>query len=546
MVFKKQDADLLRAHLKALIEVELFTIPFYLTAANSMKTSVAENSPARNLQTLAVSVAVQEMYHMQQACNLANAFDVTPEVTRLTLKAGEKILVPHLDPGGKAFYAQLGNLPDAIKAMVEVETPDESGKPVVPNPQVTYGSIADLYSATLQLLADYWAAYQQVPAKLDPHFLPDHKQVGFGAFPTRFQFNQIKQRSDALNSINAITDQGEGGTVAPANTPYTYGVDGNVLPQYQGNKSDRFYTQDLITHYRRFLDIQKGLAAAADAWYTADGQVSPDLPDWAKSISVDTLQDAINTIWSYLLDLLQSGFASGNLPENNVSQPKLPGFSSAMVSFKYLLPMMWQNGRCPSFIYRGNVTAQEVQDAMDAVDPWCLFHWDATTAALRANPKNQLNACQGLNSCEGLGWGALGTKTGDGACATADTHTCVGSNSCTAQGGCGFLSTDTQGNYLDVSEQWIPAQNSGKSTGGCQTPIATRQVFHDYAKDLPSQFASLADLENTSVWDRARALMAQHHGKLPDPISKKVGKINYDGTQRRTYVTPSSTTDVKK
>ena len=545
MAFKVEDESLLIQHLQALIDVELFTIPFYLTAANSVRTSVASDDPARTFQSLAVSVAVQEMYHLQQACNIANAFGVTPQFPKLSLDSTQKILVPHLDPNNQAFYVQLGNLPEAIQAMLQIETADTSPEPVVPNTSVTYRSISDLYTATLQLLALYWTEYANLPAQLDPHFTPNNNQIGYGAFPSRFTYNTIAQRSDVLNSINAITDQGEGDIVAPADLPLQYGSDGNILPQYQGSQSDRFYSQDKITHYQRFLTIQQGIEGDLSAYYQANGAVAPDLPPWAANISLQTLQGAVNTIWSFLIDTLESGFASGNLPANNQAQPQYPGFNSAMISFKYLLPLIWQHGACPSFFYTPGVTGQQVQAAMDAVDPWCLFHWDQTTATLRNQHPNELNACQGLNSCKGLGWGGIATQAGDGACSTADPHTCVGSNSCTRQGGCGFLSDDSNNNPLPLAEQWVPGQNTGASSGGCQTPIATRQVFHNYGSGLPADLQSLAPLEGTSVWERARNLMAQklkvQPAQLPTPVSQQVGTINYDGTQRRTNVTPSST-----
>lgn len=548
MAFQQSDADALAAHLKAIVEVELFTIPLYLTAANSTLTSLAYNDPAYGLQKLATSVAVQEMYHLQQACNLANAFNVTPEIPRLSIPAGQKVLVPHLDPDNQLFYAELGNLPHAINEMVIVETPDDSGEPVTISPNVQYRSISDLYTATLQLLSDYVATYGGLPAALDPHFYPGNKQVAYGAFPGRFNFNKIMVRTDVINTVNAITDQGEGNTVKEPPAPFlrSSGDDGKVLPQYQGNQSDRFYEQDMWSHYYRFQQIVTGLETVLPSkFYAANGSVSPDLPSWAPPASV--VQDAINTIWSFILDTMQAGFATGDLPANNTAEPKLPGFNSAMVSFKYTLPMLWQYGICPSFIYRAGVTAQDVQNAMDSVDPWCLFHWDATTSDFRLAHPDQLNSCQGLNDCSGRGWGTLSTQPGDGACATADTHTCVGSNSCTHQGACGYFATGADGQtLLPPSEQWVPNFNTGAGTGGCQTPISTLQVFSNYPDDqFPAGWESLKDLRNTAVWDRARSLLAQKlavdPSKLPTPVSKQVGDVNYDGLTRRTNTTASST-----
>lgn len=538
MTFSASDAELLNKHLQALADVELFTIPVYLAAANSFTASALDQPNIPAIQKTAVSVAVQEMYHLQQACNLMNVFNVTPVIPKLSVPAGERILVPHLDPGNRAFYVELGNLPAAIAAMIQIESPDLEGKPVVPNADVTYRSISDLYSATLMLLARYLAANELTPAALDPHFSPGRNQIAFGAFPSRFQFNVIEDRSDVYNTANAITDQGEGDTIAP----FKSGGDGNVLPQYQGNASDRFYDDDKLTHLKRFDDISNAIGTLPPStFYQANGQKSPDLPSWAAPY--ETLAAAINTIWSYLLDTMQQGFASGSLPNGNPTNPALPGFGDAMISFKYLVPMAWQYGYCPSFIYREGVSAQDVQDAMDAVDPWCLFHWDARTAAVRAT--GDLNACQGLNLCAGKGWGAIATKEGDGACATADTHTCVGSNSCTHQGGCGYFSDG-----LPASDQWVPGQNTALpnnvGTGGCQTPISTRQVFHNYPdSSFPSGWDSLKALRLTPVWTRARDLVAQKLGvdpsQLPTPQSQQIGTVNYDGDQRRQAVIPSST-----
>jgi hypothetical protein len=548
MAFQKPDAELLYQHLQALIDVELFTIPFYLTAASSVSSSAADsNSDVQALQQEAVSVAVQEMYHLQQACNLCNAFDVTPRIPHLEIEAGVKTPVPHLDPNNAPLVAELGNLPAVIAALIAIEAPDDSPDPVVPNEKVIYRSIADLYKATLELLAAYLRTFERIPAALDPFFDPGHNQIGYGAFPQRFNYNQIQTRLDVMNTINAITDQGEGTIVAPKNSPFLFGSDGKVRPEYQGLPADRFVQWDVYTHYWRFEDINTKLASVAPSnFYQDNGQKSPDLPAWAPPLA--TIQSAITTIWSFLLDTMQAGFASGNLPANNTAKPALPGFNSAMIAFKYLIPMVWQYGAVPSFTYTGGVTAEQVQNAMDAVDPWCLFHWDAASSAVRAQYPNDLNTCQGLNICAGRGWGGIATAAGNGACALADTHTCTGSNSCTGQGGCGYFSSLSDGTLLPPSEQWVPGQNTGAGSGGCQTPVATKQVFHNYPdSSFPTGYEYLEPLRTTFVWDRARALLAQKLGveSLPTPIAKTMDDIDYDGTKRRAAVTPSSTAPTK-
>src|SRR5208282_31129 len=47
------------------------------------------------------------------------------------------------------------------------------------------------------------------------------------------------------------------------------------------------------------------------------------------------------------------------------------------------------------------------------------------------------HVCRGLNTCKGLGKGGKNDCAGQGACATAESHTCGGDNACAGLGGCG-------------------------------------------------------------------------------------------------------------
>ena len=50
------------------------------------------------------------------------------------------------------------------------------------------------------------------------------------------------------------------------------------------------------------------------------------------------------------------------------------------------------------------------------------------------------HVCRGLNTCQGKGAGGENACAGQGACATANEHTCHYHNECKGQGGCGELS----------------------------------------------------------------------------------------------------------
>ena len=321
------------------------------------------------------------------------------------------------------------------------------------------------------------------------------------------------------------------------------------------------------SHYTRFVDVQtviSGLAgtpvgpsASSPAvpgtslpmFYLPDGLPSPDLPGWAPTAQV--LQQSAGTIWSYLIDTMQQGFTLGNLQPNSGQAAGSSGFNDAMLAFKYITPMVWQWGQVIGYTYTSGTTGQQAQAAMDAADPLSLFHWDQATAQLRAQwaaAGVELNACQGLNECSGRGWGGIATAPGNGACATADLHTCGGNNDCSAQGGCGFLSSAPGSGLLNPADQWIPGENVGPTTGGCQTPIGTLQVFDRTATaSIQAQTgegwtdaakAQLVALVGTGVWQQARNLFATDHKitSLPTPVAT----AQYNGDARRAAVAPTS------
>lgn len=79
------------------------------------------------------------------------------------------------------------------------------------------------------------------------------------------------------------------------------------------------------------------------------------------------------------------------------------------------------------------------------------------------------HVCRGLNTCKGLGKGGDNECAGQGACATAEAHSCHYENKCRGQGGCG----ETAG------------RNECRGKGECAVPLAedtrkkVRQAFEE-------------------------------------------------------------------
>ncbi len=72
-----------------------------------------------------------------------------------------------------------------------------------------------------------------------------------------------------------------------------------------------------------------------------------------------------------------------------------------------------------------------------------------------ANMMGDVHVCRGLNMCKGQGQGGGNACAGQGACATAEAHSCHAANACKGQGGCGDFA----------------GQNACKGQGECNVPL---------------------------------------------------------------------------
>lgn len=539
----QQVLSCLHAHLNAICAVEFYTIPLYLTATYSFSVAAGNSSyqftPSDNcdgssnpqtlfwwMQQKSLSVAVQEMYHLQCASNIANAAGFHPSLDPSAFDWSGPI--PHLS---SVKGVGLNSLPEVLDVLIGIETPNGGTFPP-PNIEVEYDSISALYHATLTLLDIVVAAESLLPLQPGPVLgggspqaplvAPD--QMNYLTFQSRYTYTVVRCADDIAHLANAVSFQGEGsGVVADFAASFPNlakvlqagddGSNGQVPTQYQPSKGSRFARWDCVSHYQRFVALKAMIASNRDyanaagqlpagrSVFNAIGTPDPDRPAWVASAAA--LQNCINLAYSRTLDVINQGMvAGGGLDPSN------PGsrytFTQVMTSFKYLIPQLWQWGQVPTFSYVAGVTDAQLQAAFDTADPLCLYHWDAVTQQIREQQPDDVNVCQGLNSCQGLGWGGLGTQAGDGACASADIHTCSGGNSCKHKGACGFVATDSSGKPYPCDDLWVPGWNACKGQGGCQVPISTQQKF---SGSLPPSCTGRAVKAGDSVWDEARKLL---------------------------------------
>ena len=186
----------LQSHVQAAVELELFTIPPYLTALYSLKQSASES------YGLIRSVVVEEMLHLQLACNLLNAIGGQPRLTGDSAPSYPNP-IPHIEP---TYYIELGAASlQQMKAFMTIETPSYTKS----EPSKTEHGPADSYAT----IGDFYAAVADGICCLG-----DDIFTGSSASQvTSYGSNDvvIGDVESALRAINVITDQGEGAPQAP-------------------------------------------------------------------------------------------------------------------------------------------------------------------------------------------------------------------------------------------------------------------------------------------------------------------------------------------
>lgn len=238
----------LQEHLQWAVDIEFYTIPYYMAAMYSIKDQASE--AIRLLR----SVAHQEMFHMQCAANLANAFGTKLQI--VAPEYGGKI--PHLDFAlGKVdpteyfspYSTNIGVLDvERLNTMCIIEFPDwadeEDAKrlsaPRQPGePEPEYSSIGAFYD---NLEKGVEALASKIRA--------DHQQVDYFArfYPDLDCFTITRSGLEGLPQartlINAIVSQGEG-----------RGSARDFVPDRFQNKADDI--QPTWDHFEKFTYLRK-------------------------------------------------------------------------------------------------------------------------------------------------------------------------------------------------------------------------------------------------------------------------------------------------
>jgi hypothetical protein len=309
----KWDIDHLHRHLQGVVDLELFTIPFYMSVLYSIK------DPSCDAYRMIQSAVYQEMLHAQLAANVANAFGYSPKF-KAPVYEGQNI--PYVDvtlddPNPAMlftpFSVEIGPLDQQrLNAMCLIEYPEwDTGRQPDPREDIaSYGSIGEFYAAVAigmnVLRDDVRGNVNQID-----EFGPFYKN-----FPQPTVTDDgVAGYKQALRLFGLILDQGEGQTSGDAYVSIDH-----------RNTADGF--QDDWPHYEKFSWIRQ--QPQLPATYAADSQPGP--------AGLKAQQTLIRDFGAFMhtLDELFSGGSPAN-------------FGSLMATIGGEVLTCWQNKAVPRF-----------------------------------------------------------------------------------------------------------------------------------------------------------------------------------------------------
>lgn len=506
-------------------------------AATTAKPTTA-NEKAFNI---IFSVFIQEMLHLQLASNIATAIGLTPNFNSDMLQdpktygwicyGPDKTVIPHvvdlrdMDAPYTNLKVNIDALSqDQINLFLAIEEPDDVARkhivrgnyfPTVPfanwrkedteKDLPMFGTIGQLYQCYYDYLniryTDGTNLWQYLTAASQQRDLFNIESAGSHPLPEYPGFDAaLSSLRMVATMMDAITDQGEGSTLKKADrllaaVKEKYRSSEAALeqdyPSYTDTGEKAPLSDDAVArfnndgkdHFERFQEVMGLLDQivtwpawfrAGNKWKKEDLQASDYVPD-------DDIESNLPTTQA-VADALNALAASGVRNANHTMFSKVAAGSIAGVT--KVLNTYWQK-QDPT-----NPPVAFPSPAMYGSGDRFSICWavlgEAPDLSLGIDPPtNQLyHACQALDF----------SSEGNQCAPPAVFHTCIGSNDCKAQGGCGFVQSVDGGHNCATARGTrgplsaghmcggptvysAPSDNRCATFGGCAVPISASQIY---------------------------------------------------------------------
>jgi len=326
---KQWDKSDLHHHLQHALQLELWTIPLYLTALYSIKDLYKlKHHDYPEAAKLIFSVVIQEMLHLELVCNLCNALGFSPKFSMPSYNEQTGIPFIHPSYGNLPRYLQGYSVkPQALsesslQLFCAIELP-HAKKDIIWEKQSTYHSIAELYEALKQGITHLWNDFYIGDAQNTKQKNTFNEYHNEG--PKRHGFSQTVYSIDAaMKAIDAIIEQGEGADAkfVPA--------DFRPPAPKAGMAYDTSWYKGHLSHFQKFRILLHS--------HHHLPEVYAERPD-AGDLSA---QDDMEKIFTAFLVEMQDHF-------NGEGEHFPESFFFKMHALGPAIAGVWESGRCPRF-----------------------------------------------------------------------------------------------------------------------------------------------------------------------------------------------------
>lgn len=332
--------DELYINLQAAVDVELWTIPLYLTALYSIQSVSGGNQQNYpDYAKLIESVVIEEMLHLQLISNVCNALGYSPKMNFPVYNEMEGIpfIKANVPSAYQGYEVELGGLNvNQLKLFCVIELPEPASQPDW-STQTKYNSIGELYQALEIAVTNLWSDLYVGDAN------NTKQQANFTDYLAKFKkgdgFSQIVNSSDtAVTAMRAIVGQGEGNSNDGE-------IPGQFQPPSESTDPTDYDPSDYDPGDSHFVKFNKVLTFvinnAGNIKITYPLIPNPNKKQLAKQANAIL---KLHQSFRSFLQQLESGF---NTPQPNNQMPN--SFYSNMFSMQNMITTVWQTGAIPNF-----------------------------------------------------------------------------------------------------------------------------------------------------------------------------------------------------
>jgi len=323
------DKSDLHKHLQHALDLELWTIPLYLTAVYSIRDlPKTKHGNFPDAAKLILSVVIQEMLHAEILWNLSNALGFSPKFHPPAYDESKGI--PFIHPPKHSLPDELKGYTvkpqalgkESLKLFCAIEMPHPR-KEIDWGKESRYNAQPELYEALRLGVASLWDTYyvgESNNRKQKSNFKEYHNEKGHG-----FSII-INSRDAALRAIEAIIEQGEGAD--SKNVPADFRphqITDEVVLEAAWFKAN-------LSHYQKFRILLHSYHKLPPVYKQED-----TITEQAKSANENLRRNYAN-FWK----VMEENF-------HTEGTEMTPGFWGSMWDLSNSIAAVWESGMCPDF-----------------------------------------------------------------------------------------------------------------------------------------------------------------------------------------------------